>query len=182
MVCDRCIMVVEAELTSLGFHPVTVLLGEAEVLEESVDTALYQQLKQNLQQMGFELLEDQENQLIEKIKTVIIDLIHKRDNVTSLKYSDYIVSHLHKDYNYLSKLFSQKEGLTIEHFIILQRIEKVKELIGYRELTLGEIAFKMGYSSVSALSSQFRKTTGITPSQYKIADDPFRITLDKVGK
>jgi len=181
MVCDRCIMAVKAELIQLGFHPVSVQLGEVVIDEEAIDPKENELLKARLEKIGFEILEDKEKQTVEKIKAVIINLIHNHDNESSIKYSDYISDHIGREYHYLSKLFSDNEATTIEQYIIHQRIEKVKELLGYEELTLSEIAFKLGYSSVAALSSQFKKVLGITPTEYKKMINKSRITLDKVG-
>lgn len=166
MVCSRCKMAVKAELEKAGLHPVTVELGEIEIKEEPTPEIL-QELNNSLKNIGFEIIDDRKSRMIEKIKNVIIELIHHSDENISVNLSEYISQKLHYDYSYLSNLFSEVEGITIEKYFIGQRIEKVKELLKYDELTLSEIAFRLGYSSVAYLSNQFKKQTGLTPSFYK---------------
>jgi YesN/AraC family two-component response regulator len=179
MVCNRCIMVVKSELEKGSFHPLDVQLGEAELAEEVSPEELHL-LRQRLSELGFELIDDVRSRLIEKIKNTVIQMIHHSDEHIHMNYSDYIASRLNRDYHYLSHLFSEVEGTTIEKYIINQKIEKVKELLVYNELTLSEIAYSLGYSSVAHLSGQFRKITGLTPSHFKQVRENKRKPLDKV--
>jgi AraC-like DNA-binding protein len=173
---------VTEELKKLGLHPVSVELGEAVVEEKSLSDEQYQQLFQALNKIGFEILDDRRSRMIEQIKNLLIDLIHHQDEQPNKKYSDLIAAHLHYEYSYLSGLFSEVEGITIEQFIIHQKIEKAKELLVYDELTLSEIAYKLHYSSVAHLSAQFKKTTGLTPSQFKLIGSHKRKPLDEAGR
>lgn len=182
MVCNRCRMVVKDELEKSGLHPLSVSLGEVSLQEDSLNEEQLTGLSASLQQLGFELIDDRKARTIEKIKNAVIQLVHHSEEQTKLKYSEYIAGELHYDYPYLSKLFSEVEGITIEHYIIAQKIEKVKELLVYDELTLSEIAYKLGYSSVAHLSAQFKKVTGLTPSFYKNKGSNDRKPLDAVGK
>ena len=167
MVCSRCKMVVKSELEKAGLHPVSVELGEVELENEPTPKAL-NQLNTSLQNLGFEIIDDRKSRIIEKIKKAIVELIHHKSNEDlAVNLSDYIVQKLNYDYNYLSNLFSEVQGITIEKYFIAQRIEKVKELLMYDELTLSQIADSLGYSSVAYLSNQFKKQTGLTPSFYK---------------
>lgn len=166
MVCSRCKMVVKAQLESKGLRPLSVNLGEVEIEGElSKDQLLA--LNKSLKTLGFELIDDRKSQTIEKIKTSIVALVHHSDHHLKTNLSEFITSQVHQDYNYLSNLFSEVEGTTIEKYLIAQRIERVKELIVYDELSLSEIADQLGYSSVAYLSNQFKKVTGFTPSYYK---------------
>lgn len=182
MVCNRCKMVVKTELEQLGLHPVHIGLGEVELAEKEIDKALLQQLEAKLEAVGFELIDDRKSRTIEKIKNVVIELVHHTDEATKLKYSEYIAQQLNYEYTYLSKLFSEVEGVTIEQYLISQKIERVKELLIYDELSLSEIADRMGYSSVAHLSAQFKKVTGLTPSFYKNKSIRHRKPLDEAGK
>jgi AraC-like DNA-binding protein len=166
MVSLRCKMLVKEELTRLGLHYVNVDLGTVEIMEE-ITKQQQQQLKENLQKSGLELLDDKRSILIERIKAVIIEMIHYADDLPPVNYSDYISEKLKLDYTYLANIFSEVKGITIQQFIIIHKIEKVKELLLYDELNLTEIAFKMHYSSVAHLSNQFKKITGLTPSFYR---------------
>ena len=150
MVCNRCKMVVKDELMKLGIQPVSIELGEIE-LEAALTTDQLNSLSAALPPLGFELIDDKKSRIIEKIKNLVIDLIHYAEEPTKLKYSEYSTAHLHHDYPSLSKLFSEVEGITIEQYIIRQKIEKVKELLVYDELSLSEIADILGYSSVAHL-------------------------------
>jgi AraC-like DNA-binding protein len=181
MVCQRCKMAVRQELQKLGLQPLSVELGEVE-LEEAPDAAKTEEIEEALNAIGFELIDDKKSRVIEKIKSLVIELIHQSDEQTRLKYSEYISNKLHYEYTYLSKLFSEVEGTTIEQYIIAQKIEKVKELLVYDELSLSEIAYKLGYSSVAHLSAQFKKVTGLTPSFFKSPGGRQRKPLDEVGK
>lgn len=166
MVCSRCRMVVEAELKKAGILFSNVELGEVQLIKEPSQVQ-YKKLAEGLRQFGFELIDDKKSRLIEKIKKHIIELVHYRDDKIKTTLSGYLSDKLHYDYTYLSNLFSEVEGTTIEKYYIAQRIEKVKELLVYDELSLSEIADKMGYSSVAYLSGQFKKITGLTPSHFK---------------
>lgn len=180
MVCDRCVRVVRDELTKLGYDICHVKLGEAEIYEPpKVDFGI---VKLILAENGFELIEDAKGKLVEQIKKEIIDLVHHSDRLEDLKenVSDYIAKQLKHDYHSLSKLFSSIENTTIEKYLIAQRIERVKELLVYGELTLSEISYKLGYSSVQHLSNQFRQVTGFTPSYYREIKEKKRISIDKV--
>jgi AraC family transcriptional regulator len=166
MVCNRCIMVVQQVFGSLGYPPVSISLGEVGTANPIPDDKL-EKLRKELVSYGFELIDDTKSRIIEKIKNTIIQYIHYSNEELKVNFSGYIESHLNRDYAYLSSLFSEVEGTTIEKYIINQKIEKVKELLVYDELTLSEIACKMGYSNVAYLSSQFKKVTGLTPSHFK---------------
>jgi AraC-like DNA-binding protein len=182
MVCDRCKMVVKAELSTLGLHPSRVNLGEVIIDEKELERGQQEKLKTRLQLLGFELLEERKEKIVEQIKTAVIELIHRDNDDSRVKHSEYLAQQTGLDYSYLSKMFSDEEGITIEQYIIQQKIEKVKELLTYGEQTLSDIAYELGYSSVAALSSQFKKVMGITPSAWKMAGGEGRKTLDKVGK
>jgi len=182
MVCDRCKTAVKNNLEENGLHTVSVQLGAVEISESELSTAKLNELKQSLSDLGFELIDDKKSRLIEKIKNVVINKIHYSAEPGNQNFSDIIAAELHYDYPYLSKLFSDIEGITIEHYIIEQKIERVKELLVYDELNLSEIADKLGYSSVAHLSSQFKKNTGLPPSHFKKIGLSQRKPLDKVGK
>jgi YesN/AraC family two-component response regulator len=166
MVCIRCKMVVNAELEKLGIRYSNLTLGEVEILD-SFSQEQFEKLDVALKTYGLELMVDNRAKLIEKIKNIIIELIHYSDEELKINFSDYLSEKLNYDYTYLSNLFSEVHGTTIEHYIISQKIERVKELLVYNELTLSEIAWKMHYSSVQHLSNQFKKVTGLTPSFFK---------------
>lgn len=150
----------------LGLHPVQVDLGEVELEEKNIDK-IKVQLEQELQSLGFELLNDQKTKTIEKVKNRIIDLVQNKNSSLDVTLSDYLTQEIHQDYSALSSLFSEVEGITIEKYYIQQKIEKVKELLVYDELSLSEIAYQLNYSSVAYLSNQFKKVTGLTPSHFK---------------
>ncbi|WP_276500333.1 helix-turn-helix domain-containing protein [Terrimonas pollutisoli] len=166
MVSIRCKMLVKAELENLGIHYSTVELGEVNIPQGITDTQR-DQLNQSLKRAGLELMDDKKAMLVEKIKNVIVEMIHYADEPPQTKYSVYLSEKLQYDYTYLANLFSEVQGITIEHFIILHKIERVKELLIYDDLNLTEIADKLCYSSVAHLSNQFKKTTGLTPSHFK---------------
>ncbi len=166
MVSLRCKMMVKEELKKLGLHYATVDLGTVEILED-ITQEQRDQLKKKLLRSGLELLDDKKSILIEKIKDVIIEMIHYSDELPEVNYSDHISEKLNHDYTYLSNTFSEVKGITIQQFIIMHKIEKVKELILYDELNLTEIAYKLHYSSVAHLSNQFKKITGLSPSFFK---------------
>lgn len=180
MVCNRCIKVVKEELEKLELHIQHIELGRVEVSSELLPDKL-QQLRKVLEENGFELVDDKKSQLIDRIKTLIIEKVHySESSYDSMNSSDYLAKELGYDYSYLSKLFSSVEGITIEKFIINQKIEKVKELLVYGELTLNEISYQLGYSSVQHLSNQFKKVTGLTPSHFKKLKENKRKPLDQV--
>lgn len=182
MVCDRCIMAVRAELGKIGLVVDTVDLGTVVLQEEELTPGQLIQAKTCLEQLGFELIDNRKAQIVEGIKIAIIELIHHRNDEDKIKCSEYLSRQLNLDYPYLSKMFSEEEGLTIEQYTIQQKIEKVKEWITYGEWTLSEIAWKLNYSSTAALSSQFKKVMGMTPSEYREGKHKTRKTLDKVQK
>jgi len=182
MVCNRCIMAVESELNKLNLKPVSVILGEA-VIDSNPDNTTLEVLRQNLQTIGFELIDDKKSRFVEQIKTEIISYVHYDKEVEgSVNFSEHLSRTLQHEYSYLSNLFSSVVGMTIEKFVILQRIERVKELLVYDELTLSEISWKTGYSSVQHLSNQFKKVIGMSPTAYKKMQEHNRKTLDEVGK
>ncbi len=179
MVCNRCIMVVQNELGKLGLDINHITLGEV-TLKKEPTTEERGHLEKALTLLGFEVIDDKKSRIIEKIKNTIIKLVHHQDNDLKNNLSDILSDELHLDYNYLSNLFSEVEGTTIEKYFIAQKIEKVKELLVYDELSLSEIAFQLNYSSVAYLSNQFKKTTGLTPSHFKQIKEDKRKPLDKV--
>jgi len=184
MVCDRCKLVVRQELEKLGLRPEHVSLGEVTLSDEHISESVQKQLDENLLNLGFERIDDRKARLIESIKNKVIDIIHYGDpGNRKLNWSDILSEGLHYEYNYLSNLFSSVEGITLEQYIIRQKIEKVKELLFYDELNLSEIAHKLGYSSVSHLSGQFKKITGFTPSELKKSRtiDKSRKSLDNIS-
>jgi len=166
MVSLRCKMLVREELKKLGLQYAVINLGMVELLND-ITIKQRAQLQKNLLRSGLELLDDKKSILIEKIKNVIIEMVHYADELPQINYSDHISGKLNYDYTYLSNIFSEVKGITIQHYIILHKIEKVKEMLLYDELTLTEISYKMQYSSVAHLSNQFKKITGLSPSFYK---------------
>lgn len=179
MVCRRCILSVEDVFERLQIPVESVGLGEVEVPQAPTSTQ-HQALQQALGDLGFALIDDRKSRIIEKVKTAIIALVHGEDPVLKVNLSDFLQDLLAMDYHSLSHLFSEVEGTTIEQYHIAQRIERVKELLVYDELTLSEIAYHMGYSSVAHLSGQFKKVTGLTPSHFKKVKDNKRKPLDGV--
>ena len=180
MVCNRCIKVVREELTDLGFTIESIELGEVK-LNEQLSEKDAGKIRQVLADNGFELIDDKKSWIINRIKTLIIEYIHHdREKPDFVNISDFLAREIAYDYSYLSNLFSSVEGQTIEHFLILQKIEKVKELLVYDELTLNEISYQLGYSSVQHLSLQFKKVTGLTPSHFKKIKKKKRKPLDQI--
>jgi AraC-like DNA-binding protein len=177
MVCSRCKMVVKAELDKLGLNAGSVELGEVDLNTEPDKTTLLQ-LDNNLKQLGFEIIDDRKSRLIELIKNAVIGLIHHNEGHNNLNLSEYLSQKLNYDYNYLSNLFSEVEGSTIEKYFIAQKIEKVKELMMYDELTLSQIAHQLGYSSTAYLSAQFKKQTGLTPTYYRAIKENRRRNIE----
>ena len=180
MVCIRCKMVVKSELEKIGIPYTVVELGEVELID-NITLEQRDQLNFLLKKSGLELIDNKKSMLIEKIKAVIIELIHYSNDLPKTKFSEYLSDKLNHDYTYLSNLFSEVQGTTIEHFIIAHKIERVKELLVYDELNLTEIAFKLHYSSVAHLSNQFKKVTGLTPSHFKLLKHRRISTLEDVG-
>lgn len=179
MVSIRCKMVLKSVLDGFGLHCLKVELGEADI-KENISAEQREQLKINLSKFGLELMDDQKAILIEKIKSIIIEMVHYDDELPKTKNSVYISEKLNHDYTYLANLFSEVTGTTIEHFIIAHKIERIKELLIYDELNLTEISYKLNYSSVAHLSNQFKKVTGLTPTFFKQLRNKRRSTLDKV--
>lgn len=179
MVCNRCKWVVKTELEKLGQEVMVVNLGEVELKNEISDEQR-EKIREKLEEFGFELMNDKSSVLIEQIKTQIIQLVQDPEKLEKQNLSDYLSKVLHKDYSSLSKMFSEVTGVTIEQYFILQKIERAKELIVYGELSLTQIAFELGYSSVAHLSNQFKKITGLTPSHFKGLKQQPRNSLDEV--
>lgn len=179
MVCSRCKMVVKSEFEKLGLQTISVELGEVE-LQNEITESQKEVLLQNLHSLGFDLLDDKKSKTIEKIKTLIIDLVHHKNNELKTNLSDYLSENLSQDYNTLSNLFSEVENTTIEKYYISQKIEKVKELLIYNELSLSEIADLLHYSNVAHLSNQFKKITGFTPTNFKQLKDKNRIQIENL--
>jgi len=179
MVCNRCIMVVQNELDKLGLDVKDISLGEVTLAQEPTAEEK-KQLDEALLPLGFERIDDKKSRISEKINNSIIAIVHHQDNDSKTNLSDVLRDQLHHDYNYLSNLFSAVEGTTIEKYFIAQKIERVKELLVYDELSLSEIAFRLNYSSVSYLSNQFKKVTGLSPSHFKQIRNKKRKPLDKV--
>ena len=179
MVSIRCKMVVKDALEKLGLHYVILDLGTVEVMKYLTEVER-EKLRKMLLLSGLELMDDKKAMLIEKIKNIIIEMVHYTDELPKVNYSDYISEKLGLDYTHISKIFSEVKGITIEQFIIAHKIERVKELLLYDELNLTQISYIMNYSSVSHLSKQFKKVTGLTPSFFKQLKDKKRIALENV--
>ncbi len=179
MVSLRCKMVVKEALEKLGLHYVILDLGTVEVMKDLTEVER-EKLRKMLLLSGLELMDDKKAMLIEKIKNVIIEMVHYTDELPKVNYSEYISEKLGLDYTHISKIFSEVKGITIEQFIIAHKIERVKELLLYDELNLTQISYIMNYSSVSHLSKQFKKVTGLTPSFFKQLKDKKRIALENV--
>lgn len=179
MVSLRCKMMVKDELKKLGLRYVAVELGMAEIIED-ITKEQHDQLKENLLKSGLELLDDKKSILIEKIKNLIVEMIHYSDEIPHVNYSDYISEKLNYDYTYLSNIFSEVKGITIQQFNIIHKIERVKELLLYDELNLTEIAYRLHYSSVAHLSNQFKKVTGLSPTHFKKLKEKRRITIQEL--
>jgi AraC-like DNA-binding protein len=180
MVSLRCKMMVKEQLKKLGLHFIVLELGEVDIMEE-LTTQQRNDLKFGLLQSGLELMDDKKAVLIEKIKNVIIEMVHYADEFPKTNYSDYISEKLDHDYTYLSNIFSEVKGITIQQFIIIHKIERAKELLLYDELNLTEISYRLNYSSVAHLSNQFKKITGLTPSHFKSLKDKRRSPIEEIG-
>ncbi len=181
MVSNRCKMTVKEVLKGLGLHFIVVDLGEVEIME-NLSEDIRNQLKQALLVSGLELMDDKRAVLIERIKTAIIEMVHHSDEMIKVNFSTYLSEKLNHDYTYLSNLFSEIQGTTIEQFIISHKIERIKELIIYDELNITEIAWKLNYSSVAHLSNQFKKITGLSPSHFKQLKVKRRNPIEDIGK
>jgi YesN/AraC family two-component response regulator len=179
MVCNRCIMAVKNELEKFGHQPLNITLGEVLLSNEMTDNEK-EIFGQQLKVLGFEIIDDKKSQIVGQIKSSIIEIVHHQNGDLKSNLSDYLSNRLHHDYTYLSNLFSETEGITIEKYFIAQKIEKVKELLVYDELSLSEIAAKMNYSSVAYLSNQFKKVTGLTPTYFKNIKESKRRPLDEL--
>lgn len=180
MVSNRCKMAVKEDLKKLGLHFILVDLGEVEIMENLSVTQL-NQLKTALLESGFELMDDKRAVLIERIKNTIIEMVHYSNELIKTNFSNFLSEKLDYDYTYMSNLFSEVQGTTIEQFIISHKIERIKELIIYGELNITEIAWKMNYSSVAHLSNQFKKMTGLTPSHFKQMKEKRRSPIEEIG-
>lgn len=179
MVCNRCKTAVKAAFERNGIPTLSVQLGEVETETELLPTQK-EKLEHDLKELGFALIDDKKSRIIEKVKSLIVTLVHQQDGELVTNLSTYLSNNLHLEYKYLTSLFSEVEGTTIEKYFIAQKIEKVKELLVYDELSLGEIAFRLQYSSVAHLSNQFKKVTGLTPSYFKQLGSKKRKSLDEV--
>ena len=179
MVCNRCIMVIKSELEKLGYQPITITLGEVLLSKDLIDEEKAV-LNKHLKTLGFEIIDDKKSRLIGQIKSTIIEIVHQLNGNIKSNLSDYLSDKINHDYTYLSNLFSEIEGTTIEKYFIAQKIERVKELLVYDELSLSEIADQMNYSSVAYLSNQFKKVTGLTPTHFKNVKVEKRKSLDEV--
>lgn len=179
MVCDRCKLVVKDIFEKAGTHVIKVELGVIEIAENPASEQL-QSIRHMFAAVGFELIEDKQSRVVEKIKTLLVELIHSDYSHLKGNYSDYLSEKLNREYSGLSTLFSLHEGIAIEQYIIRQKIERVKELLLYDELNLSQIADELHYSSVAHLSNQFKKVTGLTPGQYRLSSHKHRQSLDKV--
>ncbi len=180
MVSNRCKILVKEELKKLNLHFIVVELGEIDIME-NITQEQRELLKLGLVDTGLELMDDKRAILIERIKNVIIEMIHHADDWPQINYSDYISQKLNHDYTYLSNIFSAVKGITIQQYIITHKIEVAKELLMYDELNLTEISYKLNYSSVAHLSNQFKKITGLTPTQFKNLKERTRIPLEEIG-
>ena len=180
MVSARCIAAVKEELKKLGLHFIVVDLGEIDIME-TISDEQREQLKIGLINSGLELMDDKRAVLIEKIIKVIIEMIHHTDEIIKINFSDYLSEKLHHDYTYLSNIFSEVKGITIQQFIIIHKVERIKELLLYDELNLTEISYKLNYSSVAHLSNQFKKITGLSPSHFKQLKDRRRVPIEELG-
>ena len=180
MVSNRCKMAVKEELQKLGLHFIVVDLGEVEIME-NITAEQRGQIKIALASSGLELMDDKKAILIERIKNAIVEMIHHSDEIIKTNFSDYLSKRLTHDYTYLANLFSEVQGITIEHYIIAHKVERIKELIIYDELNITEIAWKMNYSSVAHLSNQFKKVTGLSPSHFKQLKVKRRSSIEDIG-
>ncbi len=180
MVSTRCKLTVKEILKKFGLHFVVVDLGEVEIMEE-LNAAELQLLQGVLSESGLELMDNKRAILIERIKNIIIEMVHHTEEMIKVNFSDYLTGKLDHDYTYMANLFSEVQGTTIEQFIISHKVERIKELIIYNELNITEIAWKLNYSSVAHLSNQFKKATGLSPTHFKQLKDKKRKSIDEIG-
>ncbi|MBC8053826.1 MAG: helix-turn-helix transcriptional regulator [Sphingobacteriaceae bacterium] len=180
MVSIRCTMIVKQELSKLGLHFIIVDLGEVEIME-TISTDQREQIKIALLSSGLELMDDKRSVLIEKIKKIIVEMVHHTDELIKVNFSDFLSTKLNHDYTYMANLFSEVQGTTIEQFVISHKVERIKELIIYDELNITEIAWKMNYNSVAHLSNQFKKVTGLSPSHFKKLKVKRRSPIEDIG-
>jgi len=181
MVCDRCSLAVSSLLDEIDLVPLSIELGQVDFGDYELTNLELHELQSRLNGLGFELLDDKKSRVIDKIKTSVIELVHRQNSMMKIKLSDYLKSQVNYDYNHISYMFSSIEGITIEQYFINQKIEKAKELLVYDEINATEIAHRLGYSSLAHLSGQFKKITGMTPSQFKkLNDAQLRKPLDQV--
>jgi AraC-like DNA-binding protein len=180
MVSNRCKLVVRDALNKLGVHFIMAGLGEIDIMED-LSAAQKAQFKADLSAAGLQLMDDKKAVLIERIKNVIVEMVHYADELPKVNFSSFLSTKLTHDYTYLANLFSEIQGITIEQFIISHKVERIKELIIYDELNITEIAWKMNYSSVAHLSNQFKKATGLSPSHFKKLKDKRRMPIEEIG-
>lgn len=180
MVCQRCITAVKAEAEKLGIRVKNIRLGELETEDDQIEPEVMQVFDKNIEVIGFERFDDKKSRIIEKVKSIVIENLHHNDGEINHNYSELIDSQISHEYNYISNIFSSFEGITLEQYIIRQKIEKVKELLFYDELPLKEIAWKLGYNSAAYLSNQFKKITGMTPGQFRKQLNKKRKPLDQM--
>lgn len=180
MVSARCKLAVKSALKDLGLHFIVLDLGEVDVMED-VSNAQRASLKTLLMESGLELMDDKKAILIERIKNTIIQMVHHTEEMIKVNFSNFLSEKLNHDYTYMANLFSEVQGTTIEQFIISHKIERIKELIIYNELSITEIAWKMNYSSVAHLSNQFKKVTGLSPTHFKNLKDKRRMSIEEIG-
>ncbi len=179
MVCNRCILVITRLLEDLGFTPLQVELGTA-VVRENMTAADRETIRRELEKYGFELIDDKRLRIIEQIRTAIIQLVHYEENLSKWKLSEYLQEKCHHEYSFLSKLFTEVNGISIEKYYIAQKVERIKELLIYDEWSVSEIAARLRYSSVAHMSTQFRQVTGLSPSEFKRSKEHRREPLDQV--
>ncbi len=180
MVCSRCIMTVKSIFEKHKLKPINIALGEVTLKEGHIPSNKMVFLNKDLRNIGFELIDDKKGKIIEKIKNLIIERVHHSEDILKTNLSYFLADKLKLEYNYLSNLFSEVEGTTIEKYFIMQKTERVKELLVYNELSLSEIADKLNYSSVAYLSSQFKKVTGLTPSYFKSLKENKRRNIEEL--
>ncbi|MCX6236300.1 MAG: helix-turn-helix domain-containing protein [Bacteroidia bacterium] len=179
MVSNRCKLAVKETLKRLGLHFILIELGEVEIME-NISEEQREQVRIALDAAGFELMDDKRSVLIEKIKNIVVEMVHHSDEIVKVNFSDYLSEKINHDYTYLANLFSEVQGSTIEQFIISHKVERIKELIIYDELNITEIAWKMNYSSVAHLSNQFKKVTGLSPSHFRLLKEKRRSPIEEI--